>query len=276
MNQFNAIFSAVARGIMQPWAAYPAGLLVVISVVSGVAMTWVFGKTSNQAALCRVADRSKAQILAIRLFKEDLVVTLQAQRALLAVTGRRLWYSWVPMAVLLVPFVLVLTHLAVFYERRPLIPGEARVLTMTLSQEGWERHQDLEPETMPGLAVETEALRDGVHRTLSWRLRAERAEPVTLLWQIEDDQVAKRIAVGHPGGGLQPIAVQRPGPRFFDRVLHPSETAFDADSPVQSIHVDYPARATPVLGVDVPWWATFLIVSMVTALACRRFLGVVF
>ncbi len=276
MNTLNAILSAVSHGVVQPFAAYPATLLVGIAIVCGVAMTWVFGRTSNQTALGRTADRSKAQILAIRLFKEDLAVTLQAQGALLAATGRRLWYSLVPMAVLLVPFVLVLTHLAVFYERRPLVPGEARVLTMALSEEAWSRYQRIEPEVSGGVAVETAALRDGDERTLSWRLRPADADPADLTWQLGDEQITQRIAVGPDGAGLQPTSVQRAGPRFVDRLLYPADVAFDAASAVQSIHIDYPPRITPVFGVALPWWATFLIVSMITALACRRWLGVVF
>ena len=61
--------------------------------------------------------------------------------------------------------------------------------------------------------------------------------------------------------GLTDITPQR----FWGRVLHPGEPALAPDAAATAITVHYPRRATPVLGLDVPWWLTFLVVSMATA-----------
>ena len=68
----------------------------------------------------------------------------------------------------------------------------------------------------------------------------------------------------------------RPGTSFWDRLLHPGEPGFDADDPLQGITVHYTRRATPLLGFDVPWWLTFVLVSMLAAVAARPLVKVSF
>jgi hypothetical protein len=57
----------------------------------------------------------------------------------------------------------------------------------------------------------------------------------------------------------------RPGPNWGDIILHPAEKPFNAQSPVRSISVDYPARKSWTSGSD--WWIVyFFIASMAFAL----------
>ena len=72
------------------------------------------------------------------------------------------------------------------------------------------------------------------------------------------------------------VSTRRPGTDVWDRLLHPAEAGFSDGDPVQSIDVQYAARRSPIFGLDVPWWATFLIASTFTALVVGRFCGVQF
>ena len=53
------------------------------------------------------------------------------------------------------------------------------------------------------------------------------------------------------------------------------ECPIPALSSIEEMTVAYPAREQTWLGLGMPWWLFFLIVSLVTALALRRRLGVV-
>ena len=63
---------------------------------------------------------------------------------------------------------------------------------------------------------------------------------------------------------------------WWGRLLHPAEAALPAAAPVKRIDIQVAPRTTPVFGWNVPWWATFLILSIVVALLVRPFLGVQF
>lgn len=276
MNTINAALGQLTDLLLAPFTSLPLVALIFWSAVAGVAMTYVFGKTSNQAAIRRVADRARAQLLGIRLFKDDLGVTLQCQVELLKASGLRMLYSLPPMLVLLVPFVIVLTQLATRYECRPLFPGETTVVELHLSPEGWTKYRNVELKAPEGVVVETEALRDQGSRTLYWRVRPQTGESTTLSWQLGDTMIEKSLAVAESTQALEKVDVRRPGPGLIDRLLYPGEPGFAKSAPVESIDIEYAPRQTLVFGVDIPWWATFFIVSMLVAILVRRFMNVEF
>ena len=75
MNVLNAMLSKVAHALLAPFVDAPVWGLVFWAALAGVGMTYVFGKTSRQAALKRAADQTRAQLLAIKLFRDDIGVT---------------------------------------------------------------------------------------------------------------------------------------------------------------------------------------------------------
>lgn len=278
MNAINSIFTAAGNVVFAPMASWsPAAVLIVLSVVSGVAMTAVFRYTSNQAALRRVAKRTKAQLQCMKLFKDDLGVALRCQRDLLKYIGLRLWYSVPPMLVLIVPFVLILTQLAMRYENRPLEPGESVVAAVQIAPDQWKRHsEDLTCQVPAGVTIQTPPLRDAERSTVYWRLGLEEPTSAPLVWRVGNYTIEKSFAGAADADRLCTVNTRRPGPGFWDRLLRPAEPGFDAGSPVQSVDVRFPARSTPLLGLDVPWWGSFIIISMVAALIVRPFFKVQF
>ena len=130
MRFLNMLLSQLGYVLISPFASYPILGLVFWGAVSGVAMAWVFGLTSNQHRLRELVDETRAQLLAIKLFKHDPLVTFKCQWQLLKTTGLRLWHSLPPTLVMFVPFCLVLIQLAQWYEFVPLVPREATVVQL--------------------------------------------------------------------------------------------------------------------------------------------------
>ena len=173
MDTLNALLTAAASWLLAPFRDHPAIGLVFWSVVTGIVMTFAFGKTSNQRALRRAADNIRAQLFAVKLFKDDLVVTFQCQMKLLKSTGVRLLHSIPPMLVMIVPLLFVLTQLAMRYEYRPLLAGEQAVVAMHVKPDAWKASRDIVLDAGNGFVVETEALRDEKNATIFWRVRAD-------------------------------------------------------------------------------------------------------
>ncbi len=278
MNWINAILTWISSLVLAPVQSWsPAIVLVVLSVIAGVVMTVVFRYTSDQQGLKRVASLTKAQLMCLRIFKEDLGVALRCQRDILKSIGRRLWLSLPPMAALIVPFVLILTQLSLLYEKRPIRRGESVVLAVELSPESWaDDSGNVSIQVPRGVVIETPPLRDEVAHTVYWRVGLR--EPVTgpVIVQAGFHTLTKSFVGVEETDRLTTVSARRPGSGFFDRLLYPGEPGFAADSPVMSIDIRYPARATPIFGVDIPWWGTFFIVSMLAALCVRPFLKVQF
>ncbi|MBU0639430.1 MAG: hypothetical protein KKB50_11245 [Planctomycetes bacterium] len=276
MNVLNSVLTPLAGLLLAPFAWAPLLALVFWSAVLGVLMALGFRHTSNQAALKVNVDRIRAYMLAMKLFKDDLAVTLRCQGALFKHIGLRLAHSLPPMLVMLVPLVLILTQLALRYEKRPLQVGEEAVVTLQLSPAAWAEHNGVALEVPAGMVVTAGRVRDAQDQTVSWRVRPDVTGALSLRWHLGDQVAEKELAVAEDAQRLTRVAARRPGPGFWDRLLYPGEAGFAVNSPVQSIEVRYPQRSTRVFGFDVPWWATFFILSMVCALLARPFLKVQF
>jgi hypothetical protein len=277
MNWLNARLTAISELCLAPLAGWPPlVVLIAVSVVAGVGMTIVFRYTSNQRALRAVADRARAQLLCMWIFKDDISVGLRCQGTLLKAIGLRLWHSLPPMLVLIVPFVLILTQLALRYEKRPLQRGDSIIATLQLTSEGWSMRDEVRLLAPAGVTVETPSLRDDAEQAFYWRLRLDEPTGEPLQFRVGDYDAEKSLVGIDDADRLCMVSARRPGDGFWDRLWRPGEPGFDADRPVRGIDLRYPRRSTPILGLDIPWWASFVVLSMVTALLVRPFLKIQF
>ena len=274
MDTLNAILTPVGGWLLVPFRNYPAMGLVFWSVVTGIMMTYVFGKTSNQRALRLAADSIRAQLFAVKLFKEDLVVTFQCQMTLLRSTGIRLLHSVPPMLVMIVPLLLVLTQLAMRYDFRPLVKDEQAVVAIHLKPDAWKASRDITLDSADGFVVETESLRDQKNSTIYWRVRAAGNESKLLRWNIGAQTISKELPMSTTPIALQVSNPKRAGVSLWDQVMYPAESSLSADSPIESIDIQLTPRDTPILGWRVPWWTTFFLVSLLVAFLAGKFTGV--
>lgn len=277
MNELSATLQTLTTLALKPFVGWsPLIPLVLWAAALGVVMAVVFRFTSPQARLKRIADLSRAEVLAIRLFKDEPGVMFRALGRLMRHTVVRLWYSLPPVLVMAIPFTLLLAHLAVWYERRPLTVGESAVVELELYDAAWTTYRDVSLTTPDGVASEIEPLHDGLVRAIDWRVRGATPVRGDLLWQLGSAQATKEIVVAESTETLCPVSARRAGPGFWDRLLHPGEPALSADCPACGIHVDYPMRSTPVFTWKVPWWCTLIVVSMISALLVRPIVKVQF
>src|SRR5437868_3166835 len=121
----NAVSNPVGQWVLAPIALMPGWLSsTLIAALTGIVMLVIFKHTSNQKAIKQARADIKAQMLAMKLFKENVWVTLQAQAGLLWGAFRMIALALVPMLVMAVPLTLVLAQLGLWYQARPLQIGE--------------------------------------------------------------------------------------------------------------------------------------------------------
>jgi hypothetical protein len=277
MNGLNAVLREVVSGILWFFSGCsPLAVLLLVSVGLGIVMAIVFRFTSNQRKLRRLADLSRAEVLAIRLFKDEPATMVYALGRLLRHSANRFWYSLPPMLVMLVPFVLLMTHLSLWYEYRPLQVGETAVVELQLADDAWTRYQSITPEVPDALAIETSSLRDDQEKSVWWRIQVRQPETTVMHWKIGAQQIAKEVAIANDNAAFMPVSSRRAGPGWWDQILNPGEDSLAASSPIRSITIYHEHRSTPIMGWDFPWWLTLIVVSIVAALVMRPFVRVQF
>ena len=191
----------------------------------------------------------------------------------------RLLHSLAPIIVMVIPLFLVMTQLAMRYEHRPLLAGERAVVAMHVKPDRWKEVRNITLSRGDRFVVETEALRDERNSTIFWRVRADGSESDRLQWHLSGnspvgDLIVKELPICATDGLLLTANRIRPGALLWNRLLNPAEPGLPAASPVSSIDIQLQPRDTPILGWNIPWWATFFLVAMIAALIAGKFMGV--
>ncbi len=265
----NIITNAVLGSALSIIAVLPGWLSnTIISAVTGVLLLIIFKYTSNQHAIGKVRDNIKANMLALRLFKDEIAVTLQSQGRVFRSAFGLLYHSLRPMLVMILPVSLLLAQMGLWYQFRPLLPGEEALVTMKLASGNPMPEAEIIPH--PGIAVTIGPIRVPSKNEIYWQIKSLSEGKHQLAFQLENQTFEKHVVVGQ---GFMRISAVRPGPHWSDILLHPVEKPFTPESPVQSISVDYPDRTSWTSGTD--WWLVyFFIASMAFALLFKPFLKV--
>src|SRR5262245_34152492 len=130
---------------------------------------------SDQPAIRIARARMKAHLYELRLFNDDPVLMLRAQKKLLRWNLRYLKLALAPAAIMTVPAVLLALQLDALYGKRPLAEGEAVVVTAEMKP--GVKLEALKPslETTSPFRVETPVVRIANLQQACWRVRAVHA-----------------------------------------------------------------------------------------------------
>ncbi len=240
--------------------------LTLLSILSGIGMLWVVGKTTPQKLVERVRNRMDSAVYEIRLFMDS------PKRVGISL-GRLLTNSFLYIATMLPAFVILALPLGVMYlslEARhgfePIPVGEPFVVSVKLADGVDGRTVSITPEEGGGLTSGPMYAKS----ESSVYVRAVATKPAISAVRIEVDGRAetKRIVA-------DPEATQMAPDRSsgVDRFLSYGPES-GLDGPIASISVPHERRDGSYLGFTMPWWIWWLLLMMVAAFGLRKPMGV--
>ncbi len=242
--------------------------LVLLSAVAGVVMLVAFGRLSNQEGIGRTKDDIKANLLSLKLYKDNLRVTFAAQMRLMGAIMRLQGHMLLPVLILSVPMVLALAQMGIRYQWRPLGVGERTTVTLRLGP-AYAKGATVELEEPVGFAVEAGVPGGG---EMVWRIRGIAPGRHTMWFNVNGEKFAKELVVGDRFERVSPL---RPRRSWTSQILYPVETPLTAQEPAETIEIRYPNRESIIYGADY-WVLTFFVISMVVALLFRPVFNVKF
>jgi len=222
-------------------------------------MLIAFRHTSNQKAIGKVKDDIKANLLALKLYKDELRVTFLSQARLLWAIVRLQRYVLTPVLLMALPMLPALAQMGIRYQWRPLRSGERTLIKLHFAP-GAGKSVEVSIEPNAGLVIEVGPVPGG--DLCVWRVRGGAPGRHTLKFHLVGENIEKELVVGN---GFERVSALRPSGRWTDQLFHPVERRLAAGSQVRSIEILYPSVHSWVHGADY-WVVTFFIVSMVVAL----------
>lgn len=267
----NAAANALGSVLLAPIAHLPGWLsATLVAAVTGMLALVAFKYTSNQRAIQRVRNDIKANLLALSLFKDNLAASFHAQRQILICAVKLFMLALVPMLVMLVPMALLLGQLAMWYQARPLAIGEEVVVALKVTGSPESTLPDVRLESSSAVELTIGPIRVPSQRLVCWGIRARENGVHRVVFSVDGRNFEKELAVGN---GFLRTSPLRPSWDWTAALLYPRERPFTADSPVQSIAIDYPARDSWTTGSN-SWLVYWFLTSMVAAVLLRPLLNV--
>ncbi len=267
----NVPANALGRWLLG-WVAHVPPWLsnTIISIVLGVLLLILFKYTSNQRAIGRTKDQIKANMLAMKLYKDSIAVTLKVQAQLFGGALMLLLHAVRPMLVMMIPVCLVLAQMSLWYQSRPLREGEYAVVTVQLADNSGSNWPEVSLDVPATVRVTIGPVRITTKREICWEIQAQTSGSQPLVFNVGEKVVTKQLVIGD---GMMPVSIKRPGRQWTQILQHPLEKPLESNSLVQSIDIDYPDRISRVSGTN--WWVIYcLVVSLVAAMLLKPLLKV--
>jgi hypothetical protein len=267
----NVVANLLGEWLLAPVAYLPGWVSVtLVSAATGVLFLIAFKYTSNQAAIKRVKNDITANLLSLKLFKESALVAVNAQGRVLLGAYWLLIFALMPMLVMMAPAVLILSQLALWYESRPLRPGDGAVVTLKLNGAAESAWPNVRLEPLDAIETTVGPVRVQSKREICWNIKARATGYQQMVFHVGDQSTEKELAIG---AGFMRVSTTRPGWKWSDALLNPAERPLGPDSAIQSIEIDYPERTWWSFGSGF-WVIYWFVVSMVAGLCFRRLLNV--
>jgi hypothetical protein len=265
-------FANVLGSLLYPIGWLPGWLSApLVAVLTGVVMLLMFKYTSNQRAIKRTRQNIRANLLAVKLFKDSVRVGLKAQARVVLGAFRLFLLALVPILVMTVPMILLLSQLGVWYQSAPLPVGEETVVTMKLGGEPNAPMPAVELAPTDAVEVLVGPFLIPSQREVCWYIRARQPGYHRLEFRIDGQTLEKELAVG---SGVMRVSPTRPARNLsMDLLYYPREAPFGGDSTVESISIQYPTRSGWASGAN-NWVIYLFIVSLVAGFSLRGALGV--
>ena len=267
-------------------------VVLLVSALTGVLFILAFPHVSAQGWIVSVKDRIKYNLLAIRIFQDNLKSVLSSTAGTLGWNFAYLGLNILPMVILAGPFMAVWFQLNAHYAFEPLQVGEERLVSVELR--GPEEGEAVDPARVEVLPATGEGLVE------NWRVagpivRLDTSDPDgrprllipieatapgsgALLLRYQGEEVLKGLEVETRPQRLAQVRTAEPWDEFLatrDPLVWFGEPILPADSFVRTVFVDYDAAPLgPFGGGEITIMVLFVIVSLAVGFGLKGRFGV--
>jgi hypothetical protein len=247
----------------------PLLLVLALSIAIGLLMVIVFRYASDQKAIGRAKDRLKANLLAVRLFQDQLPVVMRAYGRILRGTGRYLRLAFTPFLIAILPITFLIVQLDRYFGWTPLQPAQTFIIEARIDNPN--ALNDATLQLPPELSSSAPAVHVPKEKEIVWRVVAEREGQYDIHVAAAGQTLSKQVVISP---GLARVSPVRLKDNFWERMFTSGEPALADNSPVQSIAISYPPRVIDFAWMEWNWIVLFFVVSLVAGFIFKSVLGI--
>ncbi|MEI6632383.1 MAG: hypothetical protein WCP22_01045 [Chlamydiota bacterium] len=250
--------------------AAPVWGLAFAAFLTAAGVILAYRLVSDQDAIRRARKRIQGHLLGIYLYRDEPAAMLASLAGVWGESLRYVGRALVPLAVAIVPVALVCVQLDLRYAHRPLMPGEASIVSVELGPGADTRTARAALAVTDGLKTETSPVRIG-DREIDWRVRATGVGAQAVTVTVNGAAVEKDIRVG---AGVACIYPESARPSMRRAFLFPGGETIGRGSPVSVLRVDYPSRTIRMAGMRLHWSVAYFLLALIFGAALGKMMGI--
>lgn len=272
MWRLNLVINWLFDLLMRPFrvqSAWPG--LIAASLVASIVLVVLFHFSSNPNAIRRTRNRLLARTLELLMFQHDLRASFTACGRILTANAAYLFQFLRPMAVGLIPLVLIFVQMESWFDRRPLRIGEQAVLSVEIDQSRSVLDQSIGLQLPEMLKIDSPPVRIPSKNEFAWRIAATASGNGWV--EVISGGIKERKSLS-TGDQLVRLSKTRESNGMLQQLFSPSEPPLDNGGPIRRMQVSYPRRELLIGQSEVPWLLAAFVLIMVMSLILGRLFGI--
>lgn len=251
-----------------------------LSILMSFVVLWIYKWVSSPRLIRAAKDQVKANILAIRLYKDSgRVIGLSFLKSLLY-TFKYFGLNLIPLLIIIPILFPAFVQMDVRYGMRPFDVGEEVVIKAVLSENPFDldiKLQDsdkFKPKMNP---VFINAYKDPDRKEpikeANWKMEVAREGITKIKIKVQDKVYEKDLIIGESRRALSNKKMKASNIEHF---IYPAEGLLDGSNELKYIYIQYPGKSISFAGISTHWLVFNLILVVIVVLALKNRFGIEF
>jgi hypothetical protein len=281
IQKFNYAFTKIFDAILFPfgflgdfWA------LLFLSILLSLIVLVIFKYVSSPSRIKDTKNKIKANILAIRLYKDFWRVIAGSFVKSLFYTLKYFMLNIGPVLIIIPILFPIFVQMDIRYGMRSFKTDEIFVFKTQLESDLTDVNiQLLDSDYFKSVMnpVFINAYRDEERarpiREVNWKLKCLKPGRTEIRVRINQQVVSKNLEIGN---NTVALSNRRLAKSSLDHFIYPAEKLIENPGPVHTLSLRYPAKSISLLGLKIHWLIVHLILVIIIVLGLRKRFGVEF
>jgi len=242
-----------------------------LSLLTSLFVLVVYRAVSSPKKVKETKNQIKAQILAIRLYRDFWKVIIVSFFKSLYYTGKYFVLNLLPLVLVFPLLFLLFVQMDIRYGMRPFRVNEDIVVKAGFSQDIAKLAVELQAD--PHFGIRMNPVFINTLREVNWKLRASQNGTSAIAINVNGTTVRKNLLIGEKVPALSNKKMAASGWAHF---IYPVEKLLVPATALKFISLQYPPRSIDFLGFHGHWLFYYLVLTMIIALALKNKFGVEF
>lgn len=254
--------------------------ILFLSILMAFVVLWIYKWVSSPRLIRTSKDQIKANILAIRLYKDSGTIIMVSFFKSLVYTFKYFILNFGPV-ILIIPILFpAFVQMDVRYGLRPFEVGEEIVIKAAFNRNPndldikLQDNENYKPKMNPVfINAYKDVDRKKPIKEVNWKMEATREGTTTIKINVLDKTFEKELIIGASRRALTNKKMKASNLEHF---IYPAEGLLGGNNEMKHIYIKYPGKNVSFLGISTHWLVWNLILVVIIVLALKNRFGIEF